>query len=270
MTATATVRPLIIGHRGSSAVAPENTIAAFARTMRDGADGFEFDVRLAGDGVPVVIHDSTLGRTGRQPGAVAQLSSAQLQQINVGLWFNQRHPRAARPEYDTETMPTLEQVFDLVQSQGTAQILYLEMKSDEDQSNPLAAAVVSLIQDCHFRDRVIVESFNLDAIAEVKRLDSQIRTGALFEPRLERPMSLLRKMKTVDLAVAAGADEIALHHSLASRRVVDKALQAGLPVVVWTVDNPTWLKRALSMGITALITNDPANMLRERRRLLAV
>ena len=268
MTASATVRPLILGHRGSSAVAPENSMAAFRRNMRDGADGFEFDVRLAGDGVPVVIHDSTLERTGRRPGAVAQLSSVELRQVSVGSWFNQRHPHAAKPEYAAETVPTLEQVFDLVQ--GTAQILYLEMKSDEDQASPLAAAVAGLIHDRSFVDRVIVESFNLDAIVEVKRLDPHIRTAALFEPRLERPMSLLRKMKTVERAVAAGANEIALHHSLASRRVVDKALHAGLPVVVWTTDRPTWIKRALAMGVHALITNDPANMLRERSRLLAV
>jgi glycerophosphoryl diester phosphodiesterase len=268
MTALPTVRPLIIGHRGSSAVAPENTIAAFDRTRRDGADGFEFDVRLAGDGNPVVIHDSTLERTARRSGTVAQLASAELRQIDVGSWFNHRHPHAAKPEYAAETVPTLEQVFDLVQD--TAQILYLEMKSDEDQASPLAAAVVGLIQDYRFADRVIVESSNLDAIAEVKRLKPNIRTAAVFKPRLERPTFLLRKMKTVELAVAAGANEIALHHSLASRRLVDKALQCGLPVVVWTVDKPTWIKRALSTGLTALITNDPAKMLRERRRLLTV
>lgn len=261
-------RPLVIGHRGSSAVAPENTIAAFRRTIRDGADGFEFDVRLARDGEPVVIHDSTLQRTARIPGVVSQLTSAQLQRINVGSWFNRQRPDFAKTGYETETVPTLDQVFDLVKD--TAQILYLEMKSEENQVVPLAAAVVKLIQERRFIDRVIVESFNLAAITEVKRLNAGVRTAALFEPRLDRPASLLRKMKTVDLATAAGANELALHHSLAARRVVDKAVQCGLTVVVWTVDNPTWIKRALSMGISAVITNDPATLLLERSRLLAV
>ncbi|MDQ3754751.1 MAG: glycerophosphodiester phosphodiesterase, partial [Acidobacteriota bacterium] len=63
--------PLIIGHRGASAVAPENTLGAFARALDDGADGIEFDVRLARDGVPIVIHDATLKRTALQDGAVA-------------------------------------------------------------------------------------------------------------------------------------------------------------------------------------------------------
>ena len=56
--------PLIIGHRGASAVAPENTLAAFREAIAVGADGIEFDVRLTRDGFPVVIHDSSLRRTG--------------------------------------------------------------------------------------------------------------------------------------------------------------------------------------------------------------
>jgi glycerophosphoryl diester phosphodiesterase len=268
MSDVLTARPLVIGHRGSSAVAPENTIAAFTRAITDGADGFEFDVRLALDGEPVVIHDSTLQRTARIPGAVAQLTSAQLQKIVVGSWFNHQRPDYAKSDYEIETIPTLDQVFDLVK--GTSQILYLEMKSKENQVVQLAAAVVKLIQAHGFIDRIIVESFNLAAITEVKRLNAGIRTAALFEPRIERPASLLRKMKIVDLAIAAGADELALHHSLAASRVVHKAVQCGLSVVVWTVDNPAWVKRALSTGISALITNDPATLLLERSRLRAV
>src|SRR5712691_1033184 len=109
------ITPLIIGHRGSSAVAPENTIAAFVRAMRDGADGFEFDVRLARDGVPVVIHDATLRRTAQMSGAVADFTSRELNHVDVGSWFNHQHPNRARQEYAQETVPTLEQVLDLIE-----------------------------------------------------------------------------------------------------------------------------------------------------------
>jgi len=268
MTAVAPVRPLIIGHRGSSSLAPENTIAAFSRSMRDGADGFEFDVRLAADGVPVVIHDATLARTGLRAGVVAELTSAELQKIDVGSWFTQRHPERASPEYINQTVPALRNVLDLVQ--GTAQILYLEMKSEETDASPLAAAVVKLLKNYGSVARIVVESFDLQAISEIKRLAPEIRTAALFERRIDRPASLLRKMRTIDQALAASADEIALHRTLASRRVVAKAQEAGLPVVVWTVDNPGWIARALSLGVTALITNHPGAMERERARLLAV
>src|SRR2546426_10309891 len=123
------VRPFIIGHRGASAVAPENTIAAFACAMQAGADGIEFDVRLARDGVPVVIPDATLQRTGLKNGAIAELLSSQLKTIDVGSWFNQAHPNAASAEYARETVPTLKQVFEVLTS--TRALLFLEMKCVE-------------------------------------------------------------------------------------------------------------------------------------------
>jgi glycerophosphoryl diester phosphodiesterase len=253
---------LIIGHRGSSAVAPENTIAAFVRAIEDGAEGMEFDVRLARDGVPVIIHDATLQRTAGIARPVSEFTSTELARIDVGSWFNQRYPAVAQRNFAQETVPTLKQIFDL--TTDTAHLLYLEMKSDDDQAAPLAAAVVRMIRMHSAADRVIVESFDLSALQEVKRLDFGIRTAALFEPKLQRPASLIRRMKTLELAVRTGADEIALHHSMISRRLAEGAAKAGLPVVVWTVDSPVWLKRAMSLGIHALITNDPAKMLSRR------
>jgi glycerophosphoryl diester phosphodiesterase len=112
---------------------------------------------------------------------------------------------------------------------------------------------------------VVVESFDLSAIAEIKRVDKGIRTAALFEPKLSRPISTIRRLKMIDLARRHGADEIALHYTLAGPRVVDKAKREGLEIVVWTVDDPEWIGRARSMGIKALITNDPATMLGHRK-----
>src|SRR5215208_2524413 len=79
--------PLIIGHRGASAVAPENTMAAFREAIATGADGIEFDVRLTRDGVPVIIHDSTLRRTGGLQRRVSDLAASELEQVDVGSWF---------------------------------------------------------------------------------------------------------------------------------------------------------------------------------------
>jgi glycerophosphoryl diester phosphodiesterase len=112
MSATASAQPLIIGHRGSSAAAPENTIAAFTRAFRDGADGIEFDIRLARDGVPVVIHDATLMRTAQIPGSVSDFTGSELGRIDVGSWFNRHYPTAARGEYQQETIPSLVQLFE--------------------------------------------------------------------------------------------------------------------------------------------------------------
>lgn len=250
--------PLIIGHRGASAVAPENTLAAFQRALVEGADGIEFDVRLALDGVPVVIHDATLRRTGLRDGAIAKLSSAALSQVDVGTWFNRRHPSAAQPAYTNERIATLAQVLEWTQGSGAR--LYVEMKCAGHESKALAVEVSRLVRDFGLVDVVVVESFTLAALAEVKYVAPEIRTAALFEPKLTRPLPSTRKL--IEQAIRYGANEIALHRTLATRRVVAAARQHGLMTVVWTVDNIAWVKRARDFGIHALITNKPALLAR--------
>ncbi|MEP6637229.1 MAG: glycerophosphodiester phosphodiesterase family protein [Acidobacteriota bacterium] len=251
-------RPLIIGHRGASAVAPENTLASFKRALSDGADGIEFDVRLAHDNVPVVIHDATLRRTGLISGRVSELSSIELGRTDVGSWFD-RQARSSSPaqssKFTEEKLPTLQQVFDLFRdNQG---LLYLEMKGEPQDGDRLVKEVVRSIRDNSLRDRVIAESFDLSLIKLMKSIESRIRTAALFEPKLSRPVWLART-KLPERARACGADEIALHHTLASQAAIEKAKGLGLNVVVWTVDDPQWVAKALTLGIDALITNNPA------------
>ena len=171
--------PLILGHRGASAVAPENTLAAFARAILDGADGIEFDVRLSRDGVPMVIHDASLKRTALIDSLVCDLTSRQLQEVDVGSWFTgtsfeDRSPSPAT-SYASEKLPTLAQVFQLFNSNRGW--LYVEMKSDADEGAELAAGVVKCIHEFELANRVVVESFDLPAIAEVKRIDAGIRTA---------------------------------------------------------------------------------------------
>ena len=250
--------PFILGHRGASAIAPENTLAAFSQAISDGADGIEFDVRLSRDGVPVVIHDATLKRTGLIDRLVSELTAAELREIDVGSWF----AGTKKETFRAEKLPTLTQVFELFSASNG--LLYIEMKCDEDKGPLLAAEVVRLTREARMAERVVVESFDHAAIAAVKKIDAGIRTAALFEPKLTRPISTVRRLKMVDRALGVAADEIALHHTLAGVGVVEKARQAGLDVVVWTVDDPTWIKRARALDIKALIANDPASMLRHR------
>jgi len=258
--------PLILGHRGASAVAPENTLAAFSRAILDGAEGIEFDVRLSRDKVPMVIHDATLKRTALIDSLVCDLTSKQLQEIDVGSWFARTSFEGRRPSpttsYASAKLPTLAQVLELFNSNSGW--LYVEMKSDADEGAELAAAVVKCIHESNLANRVVVESFDLPAIAEIKRIDARIRTAALFEPKLSRPISTIRRLKMVDLARRTGANEIALHYALAGPRVVKKAREYGLETVVWTVDDPQWIGRARSLGIKALISNDPAIMVQHR------
>jgi glycerophosphoryl diester phosphodiesterase len=254
---------LIIGHRGAAAVAPENTLVSFERALSDGADGIEFDVRLARDGVPVVIHDSTLRRTALRQGRIASFSSTELSEMDAGTWFNLRHPSKAQPLYTQARIPTLAAVFESLRKSDC--LLYVEMKCGTKDRAALSAEVAKLIRAHGISHRVVVESFDLAAIAEIKRIDAELRTAALFDRKLSRPVPSARRM--IERAILCGAEEIALHHSLAPRRTTEEAARRGLETVVWTADNSAWVGRAIKRGVRAIITNDPARLSARRAEI---
>ena len=230
--------PLIIAHRGASAVAPENTMAAFREAIAVGADGIEFDVRLARDGVPVVIHDNSLRRTAGLPSRIGDLDWSELSKVDVGSWFG---------SFAGETIPSLHQLFELFESNDL--VLCLEMKCDSSaEEAPLAAACARLIQQFGFKERVIVECFRLSALKTIKEIDRRIETAALFDTPFP---------SIIAQAEAIGASYLALHHRLARGKMLEKAKLANLKVAVWTVDDPKWIDYAREAGIEALITNQP-------------
>jgi glycerophosphoryl diester phosphodiesterase len=222
--------PLIIGHRGASAVAPENTLAAFAAAIAVGADGIEFDVRLSGDGVPVIIHDDTLQRTHGLRKRVADLTVEELRSVGV---------------------PSLRDLFELMSQNDL--ILCLEIKGS---SAELAERCCELVHEFAFADRTIVECFDLNVLKPIK-----LKTAALFDPRI------YTEQRLIDRALEVGTSVLALHHRLAKPSLIEKARLAGLRVVVWTVDDPAWVAHAQALGIEAVITNDPARMIEASDRL---
>ena len=245
--------PLIIGHRGASAVAPENTMAAFRAAIVAGAEGIEFDVRLTRDGVPVIVHDSTLRRTAGLAARVADLDWAELKHVDVGSWFTR-----GGNSFPNETIPSLEELLTLFESNDL--LIFLEMKCESRSEHlALAEACCRLLNDHSLKERVIVECFDLSALTIVKNIDPEIKTAALFEPAFS-----MSDQRILDKATEAGASVLAPHHRLARQSLVEKAKLAGLQVVIWTVDDPSWITRARSTGIDALITNDPAAMLAHR------
>src|SRR5437764_8234556 len=243
---------LIIRHRGASAYAPENTLAAFDLAFLEGADGIEFDVRLARDGVPVCIHDASLLRTTHLERMVEEFDSTVLSQFYAGEWFNTRYPKFARESFAFERIPTLAQVFELY---GAHQ-LYVEMKCEEPSRRAeLARAVVSLTREHGLAERLVVKSFEHDSLVEVKRLAPEIRTAALFGRSWPRP--LVPTSRIIAEAEGCGSDEISLHRSLLRKATVEAAHRRGFRVVVWTVNSSVLLRRAVSLKLRAVITDHP-------------
>ena len=223
--------PLIIGHRGASAVALENTMPAFEAAVAAGADGIEFDVHLSRDGVPVVIHDDTLQRTHGLRRRVVDLTADELREVGV---------------------PSLRELFDLMVR--NEMLLCLEIKGS---SAELAEECCRVVSKFSFSGRVIVECFDLKVLPGIKGL----RTAALFGRGMHGDQRL------IDSALEVGASVLAPHYRLVTPTLVEKAKAAGLEVVVWTVDSPAWVAQAKSLGIKAVITNDPAMMIEASDRL---
>ena len=257
--------PLIIAHRGASKHAPENTFAAFQRAIDAGADGIELDVRLAKDGVAVVFHDSSLKRIAGRNGKIANYTSIELGLIDAGSWFNRFAPKLADPAYKNESVPTLADTLEFLKDFNG--LIYVELKCKETDTERLAKAVGDVICASKLVPQIVVKSFKLSALPHVKKFCPAVRTAALFAPKIK---NILRKDKhLLRLAEEAGADEISLHFTLATRKLMKKAAKRNLRVIIWTADNPRWIRRALKLGLTAIITNDPARLIERRREVLS-
>ncbi len=216
------VRPLVGAHRGASADYPENTPAAFAAATAQGADFWEFDVRLSGDGVPMVIHDATIDRTTRGRGEVGKLTAAMLEGYGV---------------------PSLATVL----ASEAGHLYNVELKADGDAA-ALAAAVATVVGTLRLERRVLISSFDHAVLPLVKAFVPAVLTGVLYERPLADPAAYAR---------ALGADALHPYFRLAGARFINAARDAGLAVIPWTVDRPLYLRYFAAAGVPGIISNRP-------------
>jgi glycerophosphoryl diester phosphodiesterase len=255
--------PLIIAHRGASALNPENTIIAFKAAIEAKADGIECDLRLTKDEIPIVFHDATLKRMANNSAYVSKLSLEELQKIQrIGEWFNQRFPNKSRQEFLEVKVPTLEELLNFLQDfRGK---IYLEMKGTEKQTLKLAEKIKQMIEKHCLLKQMVFKSFNLASIKRLKEILPEARTAALFAPEIR---ILTNKSNIIKKAIESHADEVSIHYSLATEKFIRNAKSFGFYVLIWTVDHPVWVQRALETGIDALITNNPAKLIDKRESL---
>ncbi len=245
-------RPLVIAHRGASRVAPPNTLAAFLKAVELGADGVELDVHLSADGVPVVIHDDTVDATTDGSGWVADMSVAQLKQLDAGSWFDS--------VFAGERIPTLEEV---LQTVGARLLVNIELKSNPSGRRGLERAVVALVERYGLAGRVWLSSFSPAALRRVRRLAPHIRLGLLYGPGVPRPLQ--RPWLRLMGRYAAYHPE----HGLVDAAFVAWAHARGSQVHAWTANDPAEMRRLAGLGVDGIITDLPdvlRDVLRERLR----
>jgi len=248
---------LVVGHRGNRAHAPENTLEAFDQAVALGADAIEFDVRLSADGVPVVMHDPTIDRTTDGTGEVERLSLAELRAVDAGARFAGVGGTPSSYAGQGIRIPTLDEV--LVRYPTLP--LIIELKVAE-----VSLPVRALLRSHAAASRVIIDSFRDAALrpfagtefacgpgpAGVKRLYARSALPG-GPPRVPfRAMCLPRRHGLLPLPVS---------------RFARMVRGCGVPVHVWTVNEPTVARRLWMGGVAGIITDDPALMLAVRRGL---
>ncbi|HYL79422.1 MAG TPA: glycerophosphodiester phosphodiesterase [Candidatus Acidoferrum sp.] len=253
--------PAVQGHRGASALAPENTLAAFRKAIELGADGMEMDLQLTRDGAVVVIHDDTLERTTDGRGRVTDLSLAEVKQADAGVKF--------APAYRGERIPTLGEVIDLVKACGNDRVrLNLEIKfgkGREGQPGDIEERVLAVLRAASFVERVTVQSFHHPSPAKMKTLEPRIPTGLLVAARQPAPDPVTQVREH-------GADYYAPEHPLVTPELVRTLHQSGIPVVTWTVNEEPLMRRLVEAEVgslpgDAIISNYPDRAVNLRRTL---
>ena len=243
-------RPRVFAHRGGSALAPENTLAAFEHGLRVGADGLELDVHLSADGVPVVVHDPTLDRTTNATGPVAARTAAELARVDAGWRF--AGPRGDFPFRGQGLgIPALRDV--LLRHRGVP--IIIEMKID---SEAMALRVAADIVAAGAEATVCAAGYGGTSAAAVRRVLPQVATSATHaEVRLAVYRSWggwpVKRPPFAGYQVPEHVGRI----RIVSPRFIRHAHAAGLEVQVWTVDTEGDMERLLEWGADALISNRP-------------
>jgi glycerophosphoryl diester phosphodiesterase len=239
----------IFAHRGASAYAPENTLAAFQLAHEMGVEGVELDVQMTKDGELVVIHDETVDRTTNGTGWVKDLTLKELKTLNASMG-NESYPR--------EKVPTLGEVFDLLAE--TQMVVNVEIKNGRVLYPGIAERLLQMIDMRNWEYRVTISSFNHVTLAHIRQIGSLVYTGVIFQDILHEPWNYAHHMWAT-----------ALHpHFLyvdGMADLVQEAHNSLLEINVWTVDEVADIDRMLARGVDGLITNYP-DRAKERRDLL--
>jgi glycerophosphoryl diester phosphodiesterase len=233
-------RPLNVGHRGASAAAPQNTLAAFRKAIELGADGVELDAQLSADGTVVVIHDFVVDTTTDATGRVADKTLAELKALDAGGKFS--------PQFAGERIPTLAEVFEAVQ---TKLLINIELKDFHSFGGKLEAPVLEVVRKHAMEKHVLFSSFNPFVLRAVKRLAPDIPAGLLYHEGL--PIHLRRAW----LAPFIPHEARHPRFPMVTEATVQWYHARGLRVNTWTVDEPAEMRRLVALGVDGIITNKP-------------
>jgi len=227
---------LVIGHRGASGHAPENTLAAFRKAVALGATFVETDLQLSRDAHFVAIHDATVNRTTNGKGAVHDLTLAQLRNLDAGSWFGS--------EFSGERIPTLEEILQF--SKKNDVVFYLELKPGGSWGGE--HALIGALRDSGELARAVAISSDAALVLRLRQVEPTLMSGLLYDGQFENP---------AEKAVEVGARQLVARGDLVTPALLEQARKKDLQVVCWTVNHPAHMRLLIEAGVHGIMSDYP-------------
>jgi glycerophosphoryl diester phosphodiesterase len=230
--------PLWIAHRGAGKLAPENTLAAFRVGAAHGYRAFECDVKLSSDGVPFLLHDSTLDRTTPERGIAGERPWDQLSRIDAGGW----HSRA----FAGEPLPSLDAIAGYVQRNGFA--LNIEIKPTPKIEHTTGVAVGEACTRLWHgvSTPLLFSSFRPESLLGAKESAPEIPRALLVDTLWPQ---------WFDIAMSLGCVAVVTNYNIMDAALIEKLHRAGMRALCYTVNDPPEARRLLGLGIDGIITD---------------
>lgn len=243
----------VISHRGANRVAPQNTIEAFKKSIEIGCDGFETDIHLTKDGIPVLCHNFTIDETSTGKGAIKDMTLEELRQYDFGKYKGH--------EFEGVKIPTLDEFLELSKNMGDKmKVLNIEIKSEKfgEAGTEIAEKAIDAVKNHGLFDKLLISSFDPAVLVVCKKVDKRCKTGILYSP--DNLISLKIAPRPVSFAKEIGADALHPLYLYVTRLYVERAHRAGIQVNPWTVNKENTAKHLIKLGVDGLITDEPGLM----------
>jgi glycerophosphoryl diester phosphodiesterase len=242
--------PLVIGHRGASAYAPENTLSAFLLAVEQGADGIELDAKLSADGQVMVIHDETVDRTTNGSGRIRDLTLAELKSLDAGTFFSS--------QFAGERIPTLAEVLETV---GRRLLINIELTNYASPQDNLTPRACELVKHFHLEEHVLFSSFHPLNLFRAHRILPEVPCAILAMPG--RSGWWARSFLMEGLSPEA----INPYYQDSTTAFLHHQAKKGRKTYIWTVNDRDEVIRFIQAGVNGIITDDPLTALQVRKEL---
>lgn len=236
----------IISHRGANRLAPQNTLPAFEAALKIGVDGFETDVHLTSDGVPVICHNYKVNETSDGIGKISAMTYDEFKAYDFGGYFS--------PDFKGTTAPSLDEFLRLCAG-ADLEIINIEIKPSLENDMSVVSKTIQMVKDYGLFDKLLISSFSSKMLLVAKKTDKQCKTAYLYSPDKREAHSIWHR--AAEFAKEIGACALHPNKCYVTKEYVKKAHDAGVAVNVWTVNKVNEMKKFIEMGVDGLITDCP-------------